>query len=81
MNIVENAKMAFKCVCVPVSDLFHNLFFCCGKRHKCQICSTRFKSISGLSTHIRNDHREIFSFGTSIELTRNHKKIYSKIND
>lgn len=81
MNIVENAKMAFRCVCDPLSDLVHIMFFCCGKKHRCQICGIRFKNISRLSKHIRDDHKEIFSFGTSIELTKNRQRLYSKISD
>ena len=54
--------MAFGCLTTPLIDCFHRIFFCFGKKFRCDICNQRFKNKSILAEHIKYIHSEIFVF-------------------
>jgi uncharacterized C2H2 Zn-finger protein len=80
MEILGHLQMMASCICEPCYDFFHTICFCCGKRFRCQICGVRFKRLNQLSRHIRDQHDEVFSFGTASEFKRDDNKLYAKIN-
>ena len=76
---MDQLQMIFTCICEPMGDFFHTIFFCCGKRFRCQICGIRFKHLSQLSRHIKDEHDEIFSFGSSDDFKRANNKLYARV--
>lgn len=54
--------MAFECLTTPIFDCIFNVFFCFGKKFRCDICNKRFKHRSLLAEHIKYSHSEIFVF-------------------
>jgi hypothetical protein len=61
MNL-NNFWMAFECLTTPLFDCLHNVFFCFGKKFRCDICNQRFKYKYHLAEHIKYSHSEIFVF-------------------
>jgi len=61
MNL-NNIWMAFECLITPLLDCLCRLFFCFGKKFRCDICNKRFKHKSLLAEHIKYYHSEIFVF-------------------
>jgi len=88
MIFLNNIIRIFKCLCEPLISFFCKtscflkksknfiFYFCGGYPYMCDICDKRFKSKSILSYHLKQNHHEIFSFGSSYEIN---KKIYKKI--
>lgn len=70
MKIIAQLQMAFTCISEPCYDLLNTVFFCCGKRYK-RICQ--------ISRYIKEEHDEVFSFGSAEGFKRNEKKIYSRV--
>lgn len=58
MNL-NNFWIAYECLTIP---LFDCLYFCFGKKFRCDICNQRFKYKINLSEHIKISHSEIFVF-------------------
>ncbi len=54
--------MAFECLTIPLFDCLYNVFFCFGKKYRCDICNLRFKYKYHLAEHIKYSHSEIFVF-------------------
>ncbi len=54
--------MAFECLTIPLFDCLYNVFFCFGKKFRCDICNQRFKYKYHLAEHIKYSHSEIFVF-------------------
>ena len=54
--------MAYECLITPLFDCLYNIFFCFGKKFRCDICNQRFKHKYNLVEHIRLYHSEIFVF-------------------
>ncbi len=54
--------MAFECLTTPLFDCLYKVFFCFGKKFRCDICNQRFKHKINLVEHIRLSHSEIFVF-------------------
>ena len=61
MNL-NNFWMAFECLTTPLFDCLYKVFFCFGKKFRCDICDQRFKHKINLVEHIRLSHSEIFVF-------------------
>lgn len=61
-NNKNNFSQAFDCLTTPLCDCLNWIFFCCGKKYRCDICNCRFRLSNELSRHIRDVHSEIFSF-------------------
>ena len=80
MKIMDHIQMAFDCISEPCCDLLNTIFFCCGKRHRCKICGLRYKRLCQLSSHVKYEHNEVFSFGSSKEFKRNNSKLYARVN-
>lgn len=76
--MIGHLQTIFKCIFEPISDLFHTIFFCCGKRFRCQICGIRYIYLNQLSKHIKDKHNEIFSFGSYDDFKKDNKKLYTK---
>jgi hypothetical protein len=61
MNL-NNFWMAFECLTTPLFDCLYKVFFCFGKKFRCDICNQRFKYKYLLAEHIKYSHSEIFVF-------------------
>ncbi len=68
INNKSNIEMACECLTIPFIDCLHYIFFCCGKKFRCDICNTRFKHKLHLAEHIKYAHPEIFSFNETLNL-------------
>ena len=74
--------MAFECLTTPLFDCLHNVFFCFGKKFRCDICNQRFKHKINLSEHIKISHSEIFVFVEKLQelKTLNTMSVHNKDN-
>lgn len=54
--------MAYECLTIPIIDCLHYIFFCYGKKFRCDICNKRFNYKLDLVDHIKYTHSEIFVF-------------------